>query len=214
VPSRRFLVVGLTGGIGCGKSTVAALFREQGAGGTDADAVGHEVLRRRDIAARLVRAWGPSILENGKVSRSRLAAAAFRSKRQIARLNAIVHPAISRELRRRIGRARRGGGIFVLDAALLLEAGIGDWCDVIVFVDVPRAVRERRVRSRGWTPAELRRRERCQWPVSRKRKMADYVVDNGGPISDTRRQVGTIVRLLGKRRIENQTANRKSRIVN
>jgi dephospho-CoA kinase len=195
---KPFLVLGLTGGIGSGKSTVASIFKELGARGMDADAVGHRVLDRPDLAARLAKIWGGTILRGGRVDRAALAAFAFRSRADVDRLNAAVHPFIRRELSARLRRERRAGGLFILDAALLLEAGIGHWCDAIVYVHVPRALRLRRVASRGWDDRELRRRERFQWPVARKRARADFVVNNGGPLAATRRQVVRIHDRLSK----------------
>ncbi len=165
----------------------------------DADAVGHRILERPDVAAKLVKLWGRSVLRDGAIDRRALGALAFRTPGDISRLNRVVHPAIRRELRDRIVAERRRGGIFILDAALLLEAGIEDWCDRIVFVDVPRAVRARRVLRRGWSPAELRRRERLQWPIARKRAHADYVVNNGGSMAAARKEVTGIYKDLGRR---------------
>ncbi|HXG63075.1 MAG TPA: dephospho-CoA kinase [Planctomycetota bacterium] len=183
------LVVGLAGGVGSGKSTVAALFRKWGARVVDADAVGHRVLDRPGIRARLRRAWGTAIFRNGRVDRRALAREAFRSRRSIERLNRIVHPAILREIRRRLRRAR---GCVVLDAALLFETGADVLCDRIVFVRAPRDLRVRRAASRGWSPGELTRRERFQWPVAYKSRKADYVIDNAGSRSRTERQARRI----------------------
>lgn len=191
------LVVGLAGGVGSGKSTVAAIFIKQGARGIDADALGHQVLDLPAVRAALVRDWGAEILRDGRVDRAALARLAFRSKDSVARLNRRVHPVILREIRRRILRAR---GWVVLDAALLYETGADALCDRVVFVSAPRALRARRVRSRGWDPEELRRRERFQFPVSYKKKKADYVIDNAGPKSRTVDQIRTICDELRKLR--------------
>lgn len=184
------LVVGLTGGVGSGKSTVAAFFRKRGAQVVDADAIGHRVLDRPALRARLVRAFGRGILrDDGRVDRAALGRAAFRSRRSIARLNRIVHPAISREMRRQTARRRWS----VVDAALLYESGWDAMCDRVIFVRASRRVRERRVRaSRGWSRAELARRERLQGSLREKEKRADYVVDNEGPVSRTRRRLESI----------------------
>jgi dephospho-CoA kinase len=171
------LVVGLAGGIGSGKSSVAAFFRKWGARVVDADRIGHRVLDQPSIRARLVRAWGRDILDGPRVDRAALARIAFRSSRAISRLNRIVHPGIRREIRRQITRAR---GWVVLDAALLFEFGEDRRCDRVIYVRAPRAVRLRRLAARGWPPGELARRERLQWPAARKEKRADYVIDNAG----------------------------------
>lgn len=183
------LVVGLAGGVGSGKSTVAGIFIKEGARGIDADALGHRVLDFPRMRAALARDWGTDILRKGRVDRAALARLAFRSRKDVARLNRRVHPAILREIRRRIARAR---GWVVLDAALLFETGADALCDKIVFVSAPRALRERRTRARGWGPGELARRERFQIPVSYKKKKADYVIDNTGPTSRTEVQTRKI----------------------
>ena len=184
------LVVGLAGGVGSGKSTVASFFRKKGARIVDADAIGHHVLDRPRVRAQLVKVWGPSILRKGRVDRPALARTAFRTRQSIDRLNRIVHPAILRVMAREIAGARSW---VVLDAALLFESGLDALCDRVVFVSAPRATRSRRVRAaRGWGKGELRRRERFQWPASTKKKRADYVVDNTGPKSRTKKQLRNI----------------------
>ena len=183
------LVVGLAGGVGSGKSTVAAIFIKQGARGIDADALGHRVLDLPAVRAGLLRDWGAGILRGGRVDRAALARMAFRSRKTVTRLNRRVHPEILREIRRRIDRAR---GWVVLDAALLFETGADALCDKVVFVSAPRALRARRIRSRGWGPGELKRRERFQFPVVYKKKKADYVIDNTGPASRTEDQIRKI----------------------
>jgi dephospho-CoA kinase len=183
------LVLGLAGGVGSGKSTVASMFRRWGAEVVDADALGHRVLDLPPVRSRLVRIWGAGILERGRVDRAALARLAFRSRREVARLNRAVHPAILREIRRGIARAR---GPVVLDAALLYEAGADSLCDRVAFVSAPRRERARRTRERGWSPGELARRERFQRPVAYKRKKADYVLDNSGSRSRTESQARRI----------------------
>lgn len=183
------LVVGLAGGVGSGKSTVARIFAKWGARAIDADAVGHRVLDLPRMRAALARDWGRGILRGGRVDRAALARLAFRSRKSVARLNRRVHPAILREIRRRISAAR---GWVVLDAALLFETGADALCDVVVFVSAPRQVRAGRIRSRGWGPGELRRRERFQFPVVYKKKKADYVLNNAGSKSRTEDQIQEI----------------------
>jgi dephospho-CoA kinase len=190
------LVVGLAGGVGSGKSTVAAFFRKWGARVIDADAVGHRVLERPDVRARLAVLWGPGVLRNGRVDRAALARAVFRSRADVERLNRLVHPVILREMRRRIREAR---GWVVLDAALLFEAGADSLCDRVVFVRAPRSLRARRTAARGWTKEELRRRERFQWPPSYKEKKAHYVIDNTGSKSRAKAQARTIYEELRAR---------------
>lgn len=187
------MVIGLAGGVGSGKSTVADLLKVRGAGVLNADVVGHRVLGRPDIRARLVRAWGTGILRGNAVDRAALARVAFRSRSSVERLNRIVHPAILREIRRRLASSGRW---MVLDAALLFEAGADRLCDRVIFVDAPRALRIRRTAARGWPPGELRRRERFQWSVAYKKKKADYVLNNTGSKSRTSQQIEKILNEL------------------
>ena len=142
----------------------------------DADALGHRLLDAPSVRARLVRLFGPGLLRGRRIDRRALAVEAFRSRRSVERLNRTVHPAILRAIRSEIRRTR---GMIVLDAALLYETGADALCDRVVYVDLPRAERARRARSRGWAPGELARRERLQLPTAYKRKRADYVIDNG-----------------------------------
>ncbi len=183
------LVVGLAGGVGSGKSTVASLFKNWGARVIEADSIGHRVLDRPPVRAALVAEWGRGILRDGRVDRGALARLAFRSRRSVGRLNRLVHPPVLREIRREIRRAR---GWVILDAALLYESGADGLCDRVVFVRAPRALRAARVRARGWRAGELARRERFQWPPAYKKKKAHYVIDNAGPKSRTEAQAGRI----------------------
>ncbi|MBI2933252.1 MAG: dephospho-CoA kinase [Planctomycetes bacterium] len=183
---RPKLVVGLVGGVAGGKSTVAALFRKLGAGCVHADEIAHRALNRPSIRRAVARAFGPDVLTDDEVDRRALARRAFRSARDIRRLNAIVHPQVVREIRAKIRAAR---GLLIVDAALLQETGADAWCDVVVYVDTPRKAREARARRRGWSLEELRRRERLQWSPARKRAGADIIIRNGGSLAATKRQV-------------------------
>lgn len=168
----------------------------------DADAIGHRVIDRPDVRARLVRSWGTGILRGRRVDRDRLARAAFRSRAAARRLNRQVHPAILREIRRRLARSR---GWVVLDAALLFEAGADRLCDRVVFVDAPRRLRHLRAAARGMRPEEAARRELFQRPLAYKKRRADYVIDNAGPKSRTKRQARKVfedfLRLLHRPRL-------------
>ena len=194
----RLRVVGLLGGIGSGKSSVAALFEEFGARIVDADRIAHRILEEPAVRRTLTTWWGPEIVRGGRVDRARVARHAFGTRGGAARLNALLHPRIGRELKKEIARARRRGGVVVVEAALLLETGTEAGCDALVFVDAPRRERRRRVARRGWSPSEWMRRERAQWPLRRKRAKADYVIDNGGSRAATRRQVRTILQEISK----------------
>lgn len=162
----------------------------------DADAIAHGVLQFPGARRALVRAFGRGILRDGRPDRREIARRAFRNAASVRRLNAAVHPFVRREVRSRLARLRRRGGLILLDAALLLETGADRWCDAVVFVDAPSACRKRRVRNRGWDPGEWERRERVQWPVARKRARADWVLRNQGSRIRLRRKVENLARKI------------------
>ncbi len=181
------LVLGLTGGIGSGKSTVAGIFRKSGAVVIDADALGHRVLEIPRVRKALVREFGPVILDAaGRIDRPALGRAAFRNRNTVERLNRRVHPEILRRIRKELSRAR---GWVVLDAALLFETRLEGLCDRVAFVQAPRRLRLERVRKRGWSGRELKRREAMQAPLAEKKRKSDVVIDNSGPVSRTVREV-------------------------
>ena len=186
-------VVGLLGGIGSGKSAVAGLFKEMGARVVDAYAIAHRVLREPAVRSKLVSWWGPQVAPRGRVNRSEVARRTFGSKEQTRKLNALVHPRIGEALKREIERARRRGGVLVLEAALLLETGTSRWCDVLIYVDAPARLRKERAVARGWSAADWKRREKAQWPLDRKKSRADRVIDNSGGLAATRKQVESIL---------------------
>lgn len=189
----RVFVIGLAGGIGSGKSTVAAEFGRRGAEVLDADAMVHELLRERAIIAKIVRRFGKEVLKSrGGIDREKLAAIAFGSGRKIRDLEAILHPPVVRRMKRRIAALRRAGDrqVVVIDAPLLFEAKLDALCDEIMFVDVPKTERVKRLRrSRGWTRTVLEKREKRQKPLDYKRENADTVMRNADAEGRTRTQV-------------------------
>jgi len=196
------LILGLIGGIGSGKSTAASFFRKRGFRIVDADALARRLLDRPRVRRALVRALGPEVVRRGRVDRAAVARKAFADAGGVRRLNAAVHPHVRRELQRRLRLLRRRGRDAVVDAPLLLETGNQGLCDILVFVDAPRRIRTRRVARRGWNEEELGRRERAQWPPSRKRRRADYVLRNRGSLPELRRQIDELARALRASRQE------------
>jgi dephospho-CoA kinase len=187
-------VVGLTGGIGSGKSTVAAMLAELGARVIDADRIGHEIYRPgSDGFRRVVEAFGPGVVApDGLIDRHKLGALVFATSAARARLNAIVHPLIADEVRRRIAAARAEGfaGPIVVEAAVLIEAG---WRPLVERLWVVSAEREtaigRVMAARGLSREEVERRLDVQVAESEGRRVADLVLDNNGTPAALRAQV-------------------------
>ena len=188
------IVIGVTGGLGMGKSTVARLFQKQGAELFDADRIVHRLLEPGTPVWKRVRSeFGPSVLEpDGRINRNRLGGIVFREPRRLKALNRIVHPAVRRSILAEMSRLKRNrpNGVAVLDIPLLIESGRAYRTDAVVVVTAPQRTAARRLKSRsGWSPAEMKRRSGFQMPLREKVKHADFVVRNGGSLEDTRRQV-------------------------
>jgi dephospho-CoA kinase len=193
--SAKCPVIGLLGGIGAGKSTVRGIFESLGAVTIDADSIAKEVLRKPEIRSQVVEAFGKGILgADGEISRPALADAAFKDAALVGRLNSIVHPVVIAESRRIIDAARGGAcPAAVLDAPLIVEAGLEDLCDCLVFVEASEDTRSRRIAaSRGWDRREVARREKFQESLTLKRERADYIIDNDGSLEETHRQAVSI----------------------
>jgi dephospho-CoA kinase len=196
-------VIGLTGGVGGGKSAAAALLAGRGAVVIDADKVGHEVLDRPEVRDRLTARFGSGIVVDGsRIDRRALGRLVFADRSARADLEAIVHPLMGEEFNRTIAatRANRSAPAVVLDAAILIETGWDRACDLVVFVDSPRADRLARVeRTRGWTPADFEAREAAQQSCASKRSRADYVLPNVGDLDALRVEVDRFCDWLGAR---------------
>lgn len=192
------LRIGLTGGIGSGKSTVAALLAERGAVVIDADAIAREIVEPgRPALALLAREFGTGILRSdGSLDRGALAAAAFRDEAGTGRLNAIMHPLIREESQRRLDDAGEAA-VVVYDMPLLFETGQQELVDTVVVVDVPEETQvERAVGLRGLEEGDVRRRMQAQLGRAQRLSGADHVIDNSGDLETTRRQVDELWGLL------------------
>lgn len=187
-----FLILGLAGGVGSGKSAVAAILGELGFVVSDSDTGARAVLERADVIEELVQAFGDGVLnDKGKPDRKAIADAVFGDDAKRKTLEGIIHPRLHDERAElvRAARAQNAAGV-VIDAPLLFEAGVDSECDAVIFVETPREVRLKRVvEGRGWSEAELARREAAQMPLSEKRDRSDAVVSNEGDLAALRAQV-------------------------
>ena len=191
---RTAAVVGLTGGIGSGKSTVAAMLGALGAFVVDCDGLGRLVIEPHGRAyARVVERFGRGIVrDDGQIDRAALAAIVFGDEGELAALNAISHPAIDAEIADRIADAPEDQMV-VLDMAVLVETDLGaGQYDTVVVVEAPLDVRLTRLAQRGMTEDDARARIASQATDDQRREVADYVIDNGGNIDDLREEVATL----------------------
>lgn len=184
-------VIGITGALGAGKSTVVRVFAAHGATVVDADAIGHDLLRPGGPChdALLARFGADIAGPDGVIVRSRLGTRAFATPADTAALNAISHPALLAELRRQVRAADRPGHAVVIDAALLLEWGAPVALDRIVVISAPEPERIRRMVARtGLDDGEVRRRAARQMPEADKIQRADFVVPNDDTVDVLRRR--------------------------
>jgi dephospho-CoA kinase len=186
-------VIGLAGGIGSGKSAVAQEMARLGARVFDADAMAKQELNSQEVKDTLLDWHGPEILDpDGSVSRPRLADRVFDDPEAKAKLEMLIHPRVRRRRQELMREAESDDSVkaIVLDVPLLFEVGMQATCDAVVFVDTPEDVRLARVaESRGWDPAELKRREKTHKSLDFKKVRADYTIDNGSDRELLRQQV-------------------------
>lgn len=185
------ILVGLTGGIGAGKSTVSARLAERGAVIIDADAITHELQRPgAPVFEAIVERFGPGIVApDGTLDRPALAAIVFNDPDELAALNAIVHPAVGAEMMQRLAAEAGTDHVVILDVPLLVESGRSDMAGTVV-VDVPPEVAvDRLVRQRGVPEEDARARMSRQASRSERLARADRVIDNSGTRDDLEVQI-------------------------
>ena len=193
------LVIGLTGSIGMGKSTVASQLREHGIPVCDADAIVHELYEGEAVAP--VEAAFPGVSVDGRIDRAKLSQALMRDPEGFKRLGAIVHPLVHAAHRECLQAAHRSGAtLAVLEIPLLFEGGSDARCDVTMVVSAPADVQRARVLARpGMTPEKLDVILSRQMPDEEKRRRATFVVDTGVAIEETLAQVDRIIEQLRER---------------
>ena len=198
--SRRFLLVGLTGGIATGKSTVSDILRGLGSVIIDADLLAREVVAPGQPAlAAIVREFGPDVLTaDGTLDRKRLAALAFTDPERRRRLEAITHPAIRDAFAARLTDLEAQGfaGLVFWDAAVLIESGGHKAMDCLVVVITDGSTQHARAVARDGDRADVERRIANQMPLSEKVKLADYVIDNSGDRAATEARTREVYRAL------------------
>ena len=182
-PTRRFLLVGLTGGIATGKSTVSEIFRRLGCVVIDADQLAREVVAPGEPAlAAVAREFGDVLAPDGTLDRKKLATIVFGDPARRRRLEGVLHPAIRARFDARLEALARDGfdGIVLFDAPVMIESGGYKHMDRLVVVVTDEATQRARLVARDADVADGERRIASQMPLAEKVKLADYVIDNSG----------------------------------
>ncbi len=194
--SRTNLIVGLTGGMGTGKSTAAALFAEQGFRRLDADQIiREELLPRPEIIGAIRARLGDAVLgADGQVRRDKVAEKVFANAAELAWLEELLHPPLYARWREIFAAAE--GEAFIVEVPLLFEKGLENWFDFTVCVTTDSATQSRRLEQRGVPPEQARQRLVKQLPLARKCELADHVLLNDGSPEFLREQVTALASRL------------------
>lgn len=189
----RSLVIGVTGGIATGKSTVARMLEDLGARRISADEIVHDLLKPgTEVQRRVVEEFGPGILAtNGEIDRRALGEVVFSDAERRRRLEAIVHPRVMAEIAGQIAEFRRGRtGVLVVEIPLLVEVGAADMVDKVLVVSAEQETQIDRLQKRyNMSQHEAELRVRSQLPIEEKAKHADWVISNEGTLRTTKRRV-------------------------
>ena len=194
------LIVGILGGIGSGKSTVAAEFAKLGCDVINADKIAHDILLDEDVKRQLIDAFGEGISgKNGLISHAKLADIVFNSDKNVARINDIIHPLVFDRTNYLIEQYKRQEKtqLIILDAPLLIEAGWTQMCDKLVFIDCDPEIRAQRAEKKGLSGEKhLKKREKFQISLDTKAKLAHYTIYNNSGLSALADQVACIFSTL------------------
>lgn len=189
-------IIGIAGGVGSGKTTVARMLGDLGCVVVHSDDLARLALRQPDVRDAIASWWGPGVLDSsGEVDRGAVARIVFARPAERKRLESLVHPWIEERRREIFDGAPPGTPALVIDAPLLFEAGLDAECDAVIFVETDRAARLARLgETRGWNQDELDKREDSQLGLDEKRSRSDYVIVNDGDLQALREQVGRILK--------------------
>jgi len=179
------LVLGVTGDVGAGKSTVTSILEEFGAKVINADRITHDIWQRPEILEQAVRKWGREILlPDGKINAPEIAERVFSKQEDYDWLCSLLHPLVRAEMERQLSGLK---GFVVAEIPLLFENGVPSWIDLTCYIRTPMQLRLSRNSSRGWTEKEILRREKFLLPGKEKMEKADMVIHNDRGLDDLRK---------------------------
>jgi dephospho-CoA kinase len=193
-------IIGIVGGMGSGKTTVAGLFSGLGCAVISADELNHELLRKKDVIDQIVAIWGPGVVgESGQIDHKVLSDKVFANKEELDKLMSLLHPLIQRRQDELIEKYRSDGKIaaIILDVPLLYEVGWQEYCDAVVFVACDEEKRYAQLAKRGhWDRAKIKKIENFQIALDKKAQMSEYIVENKSSIPDLAKQVAKLLILV------------------
>jgi DNA polymerase-1 len=192
----ELFIIGLLGGVGSGKSTVASILEKKGAIRIDCDRIVHELYSRPDVIEKIAAEFGEGVKGKAGIDRPALAKISLASRESIGKLMKIVHPLVVALVKERLdSRKADKNGLAVIEAAFLIEAGLDELCNTIWFIDADKNdCRDRTIRDRGWAGDETAKRERYQMPPGEKRARADTIVNNRSTLEALEKEVERLIR--------------------
>ncbi len=199
------MIVGLTGGIATGKSTVSAIFKDAGAVIIDADRIAHDAVKKGTAAwQEIVDHFGQSILQpDGELDRDRLGDIVFNDQQKKQQLNSIVHPAVFKNMAEQVEQATEDtpvDGVIILDVPLLIEAGMQNMVSDVILVYTSKEIQLKRLMKRNsLSETDAMARIRSQMPIEEKKKEADIIIDNSFSIDKTKERTLEVYRNLKKK---------------
>ncbi len=188
-------IIGILGGIGSGKSTVAAEFAKLGCKVIDADKIGHELLDRKTVKEKIIGLFGEAVLDSsGRIEHKKLADVVFASGDKLASLNRVIHPLVLARAEELIEQYNRQNQVkaIVLDMPLLVEIGWNQRCDRLIFVDCEQKIRAERATKKDFGKNHMKIREKFQISLDNKLSIADNTIENNSDFSALVRQVADI----------------------
>lgn len=200
---RNFLCVGLTGGIGTGKSTVAKFIKNMGIPVIDADKVTDELMQKgRILYSKIINSFGEKILqENGEINKKLLAEVVFKNPLELKKLNEITHSKIAEEIFKKCGEfAEKGADIVVCEGALLIEAGYQNFFDLIIVVTSREDLQIKRLaRTRQFSKQEALSRIKSQMPLWEKEKYGDFVLENNATMEELKEKTENVIKTIRRK---------------
>jgi len=191
---KKKLIVGVTGGLCAGKTTVSKLFSRFGAKVLDADEFSHSALNQPRIKKRIINLLGEGVVSGGRIDRKKVRQIVFNNKALLMKLSAAVHPYVKKKMKERAERCR--SELVVWDVPLLIESGMHRSVDVVVLVACGRQQQLRRAKRRGIESGEALKIINSQMPFSKKRRLADFIINNNTGIDNTEKQARAVFNRL------------------
>lgn len=188
------MILGLTGGIACGKTTISNIFKQLGVKVIDADKVAREVIELPEIVNQIKKNYGDEVFINGKLDRKKLREIIFNDKEKIMKLNSIIHPKVIDIFKEEYNKNKFSDEIIVFDIPLLFEVGLEKYCNKTIVVYVNEEIQIKRVMERDNSSRELAKKIiDAQMDLFEKVKMADYAIENNSTVNELEKKVKNII---------------------